>query len=463
MSLTVTMFTNLISRIHDCSREDDILQAGVESVKQTLACDRAVVYSLQSQSIGKILAESVAPGFPRTMDTTIDDPCFNARYIDSYRQGRVSAIDNIQTAKITPCHLENLEKLAVKANLVVPLPLPAGELYGLLIMHQCSQPRDWEPAEITLAVQMAAQIGWALDNAVRWSECQRIHALLDRQKQFDRQLEIATQKIHQGNTRIEVLQIATAQAQAIIECDRAIVYGITEPNVGRIAAESTLSALAPTLGMTIEDPCFEAEYLDRYQHGGIQTIENIHEAGISDYFVQNLVKIGVKASLTIPIVSSQDELFGLLVVHQCFNYRQWQEMEIELLRQLGLQTGLALTKAHIQEEATAMKSSLKRAGLVKETIVTADTQMQHVKESLTSSTETLEEAKHLMRLLSHEILSLTEKFSNEDINLVRIIAKKLQGNTEKATTGALSLQSKIAELETAIDSAIQVYKSRRNN
>lgn len=463
MSLTVTMFTNLISKIHDCSREEEILQAGVECVKQALDCDRAVVYSVQLKSLGKIVAEAVNPGLPKALDTTIDDPSFIGIYIDSYRKRKITAIENVRAAGLTPCYIAMLETLAVKANLAVPLLLPDNELYGLLILHQCSQPRAWKPEEITLTAQMALQIGWALDNAVRWSECQRIHAALDRHKHYERQLEIATQKIHQGNTRMEVLQIATAQAQAILECDRAIVYGITEPNVGRIAAESTLPALAPTLGMTIEDPCFAAEYLDRYQHGGIQTIDNIHQSGISDYFVQNLVKIGVKASLTVPIVSSQDELFGLLVVHQCFNYRQWQEMEIELLRQLGIQTGLALTKAHIQEEATVMKSSLKRAGLVKETIVTADTQMQHVKDSLTNSVETLEETKHLMRLLSHEVLSLTEKLATEDINLVRIIAKKLQGNTEKATTGALSLQSNIAELETAIDSAIQVYKSRRNN
>jgi GAF domain-containing protein len=463
MSLAVTMLTNLISKIHDCSRAEDILQAGVESAKQALACDRVLVYSLQSHNLGQIVAEAVAPGFPITMGMTIDDPCFKARHIDTYSQGRITTIENVEEARIASCYAEMLQKFAIKANIIVPLPLPDNELYGLLIVHQCSEPRVWKPEEIGLTTQIALQIGWALDNAVRWSECQRIQLAVDLQKQYNQRLEIGTQKIHQGNTRIEVLQIATEQARTILECDRAIVYGITEPNVGRIAAESTLPALAPTLGRTIEDPCFEAEYIDRYQHGGVQTIDNIHESGISDYFIENLVRIGIKASLTVPIVSSQDELFGLLVVHQCFSYRHWLEMEIELLRQLGIQTGLALTKAHIQEEATAMKSSLKRAGLVKETIASADTQIQHVKESLTDSAENLEEAKHLLRLLSREVVSLTEKFSNEDISLVRIIAKKLQGNTEKATTGALSLQSKIAELESAIDLAIQVYKSRRTN
>jgi GAF domain-containing protein len=457
------MLTNLISIIHNCSQAEDILSASVECVKQALGSDRVVVYSLQPQSIGRILAEAVAPGFPRTIETTIDDPCFMSRHIDSYRNGRISAIDNIQTARITPCHLETLENIAVKANLVVPILLPDRELYGLLIVHQCSQPRSWKPEETVLAAQMAMQIGWALDNAVRWSQCQKIQSTIDRQKHYSDLLIAATQKIHQGQTRTEVLEIATTQARTILECDRAIVYAFVQPNLGKVIAESTLPALAPIKSIAIEDPCFEAEYIDKYQHGGVQSIDNIHQAGISSHFIDVLAKIAVKASITVPIIGSQNELFGLLVVHQCFNYRQWQDPEIDFLRQIGIQTGLALLKAQCQEEVMMMKSSLKRAGIVKETIASADTQIQHVKESLTNSVQTLDEAKHLMRLLSHEVITLTQKFSSEDINLIRIIAKKLQSNTDTATVGTLSLQSNIADLETALDSAIKVYKSRTYN
>jgi GAF domain-containing protein len=460
MSFAVIMFTNLISKIHGCARAEDILQASVESVKQALSCDRVVVYSLQPQNLGKIVAESVAPGFPRTMETTIDDPCFNARYIESYQQGRISAIDDIQVARITPCHLENLERLAVKANLVIPLRLPDDELYGLLILHQCSAPRVWKQEEIILSAQMAAQIGWALDSAVRLSESQQIQSTLDRQHHYNELLAIATQKIHQGSTRVEVLQIATAQAQATLTADRSIVYAIAQPNLGRIIAESTLSALSPIKGMTIEDPRFETRYIEQFQQGRVQSIDNIHEVEMSSFSIDNLVRMAVKANITVPIISSQDELFGLLAVQQCFNYRNWQSMEIELLRQIGIQTGLALAKAQFQEEAAATKSSLKRANMVKETIVTADTQMQQVKGSLTNSIQTLEEAKHLLRLLSHEVNALTDKLSSEDINLVRIIAKKLQGNAEIASTGTNLLQFEISELETVINSAIQVYKSR---
>lgn len=457
------MFTDLIARIHNCAREEDILTASVESVKQALNCDRAVVYSLQPQSLGKVVAEAVEPMFPRTIETTIDDPCFLSRHIDTYRQGRINAIENIQTARIAPCYIETLENIAVKANLVVPILLPNQELYGLLILHQCSQPRAWKPEEIALTAQMGLQIGWALDNAIRWSECQKIHSIVERQKYYSDVLVAATQKIHQGTTRVEVLQIATTQAQLILKCDRSIVYAFAQPNLGRIIAEATLPALSSIKGMTIEDPCFEPDYIDKYQHEGVQSIDNIHEAGISDRFVNILGEIAVKASITVPIIGSQNELFGLLVVHECFNYRHWQEPEIEFLRQIGIQTGLALRKGQYQEEVMAMKSSLKRAGIVKETIATADTQIQHVKEFLTNSVQNLDEAKHLMRLLSHEVISLTEKFSSEDINLIQIIARKLQSNTDTATVETLSLQSDVAELETALDSAIKVYKSHSHN
>ncbi|WP_310411035.1 GAF domain-containing protein, partial [Chamaesiphon sp. OTE_8_metabat_110] len=305
------MFTNLISRIHNCSRPEDILQASVESVKHALYCDRVVVYSLQSESLGKVVAESVEPGFPKTVETTIEDPCFMARHVDTYRQGRINTIDNIYEAKITPCYIETLEKLAVKANLVVPLLLPDGELYGLLILHQCSQPRAWQPEEITLTAQMALQIGWALDNAVRWSQCQKIQSSLDRQRYYDELLISATQRIHQGTTRTEVLEIATTQAQTILKCDRAIVYGITEPNVGRVFAEATMPALATLKGTVIDDPCLDGykvnEYSDRLH---VQAIDNIHEVGIDPDILDNLVTIAVKATIVAPIVSDRNELFG---------------------------------------------------------------------------------------------------------------------------------------------------------
>jgi GAF domain-containing protein len=455
------MSTNLISQIHNCVREEDILQKSVECVKQALKCDRVVVYSVQEQNFGKILAEAVERGFPRTLETTIDDPCFKSRHVESYRQGAITRIDNIHEARMTPCYIENLDRLAVKANLVVPMHLPNNELYALLIVHQCSAPRAWTDVEITLAAQMSAQIGWAVDNALRWTEYQHAQVSLDRHQHYQDLLTTTYPKIYSGNTRIEVLQIATAQVREVLECDRAIVYVPIEQDAGIIVAESSLPALASIQDSKLELPYFEHRYIEEYQQGRVRAIDNIHEAGFSPQAIENLAKIAVKANVIVPIINNKQELVALLVAHQCFNCRQWQDVEVEWLRQIGIQTGLALAKAQLQEEIIVMKSSLKRARRVKDAISSADTKIQQIKQSLADSVQTSGEVNHLMRLLDREVTSLKTKVSDEDLNLARIITKKLQANAETANAVNTSLQDKIEELSTTIDSGNQVYKSRK--
>ena len=65
---------------------------------------------------------------------------------------------------MTKCYIEQLEQLEVKANLVAPI-INQGELFGLLVAHQCSDSREWQQTEIRWIAQIATQVGFALDNA----------------------------------------------------------------------------------------------------------------------------------------------------------------------------------------------------------------------------------------------------------------------------------------------------------
>jgi len=110
------------------------------------------------------VAESVAPGWPRALGAKIADPCFAEQYVEKYQRGRVQATPDIYRAGLTECHLQQLEPFAVKANLVAPILL-GNKLFGLLIAHQCSGPRQWQTGEIELMKQVAIQVGFALDQA----------------------------------------------------------------------------------------------------------------------------------------------------------------------------------------------------------------------------------------------------------------------------------------------------------
>lgn len=141
----------------------DIFNASVHDIRKAMKADRVVVYLFDENWRGTIAAESVVSGWPRALGAEIHDPCF-VNYVEKYKRGRVVATDNIYKAGLTNCYLKQLEPFAVKANLVAPIVI-GDNLVGLLIAHQCSSPRAWQPSEIDLFEQLARQMSMGLERA----------------------------------------------------------------------------------------------------------------------------------------------------------------------------------------------------------------------------------------------------------------------------------------------------------
>ncbi len=190
---------------------EDIVNTVVEEARLALNTDRVVVYGLNEKWLKTIIAESVAPDWPRAMGAKIDDPCFHQQYAERYQTGRVKATDNIYTDGLTECHLKQLEQFAVKANLVAPIML-GGELLGLLIAHQCSGPRTWQQSEIDLFTQLAIQVGYALELA----------ALVEQQRKAKEQLQ---------QRALALLQ----EVEPISQGDLTIRASVTNDEIGTVA------------------------------------------------------------------------------------------------------------------------------------------------------------------------------------------------------------------------------------
>lgn len=157
-------FTDITLRIRRSLNMDDILKTAVREVRKVMHTERVVIYKFNPDLSGTVVAESVVPGWTQALKQTIDDPCFKEQHIKNYKSGRVRGINDIYHAGLTECHINTLERFEVKANLVAPI-LKDQQLLGLLIAHHCSEPRNWQPSEINLFTQLAAQIGFALDQA----------------------------------------------------------------------------------------------------------------------------------------------------------------------------------------------------------------------------------------------------------------------------------------------------------
>ncbi|MBE9159453.1 GAF domain-containing protein [Nodosilinea sp. LEGE 06152] len=337
--------TEIISLMRESLDKERIFRAAVTETRRALQADRVSVYQFDETWRGTFVAESVGQGWPAALEDKVYDPCFKEKYIEQYRQGRVQAVSNLAEAGLTECHLRQLEQYDVKANLVAPIVIN-DELFGLLIAHQCSGPRNWEAMEINFIRQVAIQLGFAL-NQVELLKQQELTAARERQ------INEIVSRLRESLDEERIFRAAVTETRRILSSDRVVVYQFDETWKGTFVAESVGQGWATALGNDLYDPCFKENYIEQYRQGRVQAVPNLAEAELTECHLRQLEQYNVKANLVAPILTN-GELIGLLIAHQCSGPRNWDVMEINFVRQVAIQLGFALEQARLYAQAEAL-------------------------------------------------------------------------------------------------------------
>ena len=187
------------------------------------------------------------------------------------------------------------------------------------------------------------------------SEQHRVWNQLEQQYRQTKLLAEITRKIRMSIELDKILQTAVTEVQHLLACDRVLIFEVRSNHTALPISEAILPDLPPMLGYELTDPLLVGQYLDRYHQGKSLAIDNLATASISLDIKRLLKQFEIKAKLVVPILSQQ-ELKGLLVVHQCHNPRQWQEWEIQLLNQLADQIGVALSQAQLLDNLEELVS-----------------------------------------------------------------------------------------------------------
>ncbi|MDZ7957800.1 MAG: response regulator [Aulosira sp. DedQUE10] len=165
------LVAQITQQIHQSLNLNEILHTTAHLTRQVLESDRVLIFRLNAESSGTVVAESVGAGWTAILASTIADPCFHTNYVELYQHGRVLAIADIYTAGFNDCHIKLLAQFQIRANLVVPI-LQGDHLWGLLIAHQCVNTRSWQASEIELLQQLATQVAIAIQQAVLYQKAQ---------------------------------------------------------------------------------------------------------------------------------------------------------------------------------------------------------------------------------------------------------------------------------------------------
>jgi len=173
----------MLDRIRSSLNLEEILTTAVEQVRQLLQTDRTVIYRFNPDRNPVLVVESVARNRRSLRDLNIPYPCFAENFVELYQQGWVRAIENIYQENFSESHIDFLNQLEVKANLIVPIlkaetsisnPRSTSEnpLWGLLIAHDCSHSRSWDSSEIESLRQLCVQLAIAIQQSTLFQQAQ---------------------------------------------------------------------------------------------------------------------------------------------------------------------------------------------------------------------------------------------------------------------------------------------------
>jgi methyl-accepting chemotaxis protein PixJ len=347
----------IVEQIRQSSDSQSIINTTVREVRRFLNADRVAVFQFDPHSDcnhGQIIAEDVRAGFTSALQAKIHDPCFG-KYYDQYRQGRYWAASDIHNIGLTECHLAMLSQFQVRANLVVPL-LNGEQLWGLLCVHQCSDPRQWQETEIQFIQQIAAQF-----------------TVARRQKEYTEQLAKAAEReravarvIDKIRTSLDIdaiFKAITQDVRRLLDVERITIYKFRPDYFGDFLVESESGGWPKLVGSGWEDA-----YLNEHQGGRFRNKEpfvadDIYNAGLDPCHVEALEYFGVKSCAVVAIVQGE-KLWGLLSAFQHSGVRHWEENEVKLMMQIGDQIGLALQRAEylqqLQEQSTQLAKAAER-------------------------------------------------------------------------------------------------------
>ncbi len=181
-------------QIQQCRELESILQWALGDIRVLLQTDRVLIYRFLEDQDAVVAFESIGTDWTPILGQLVYDPCFNATWVERYKQGQTATISDIHDGTVDPCYVQLLERFGVQANVVVPI-FSQDILWGLVIVHHCRTPREWQSLEVQLLQHIALHLGMAIQQAELRQRQQHLEIQLEQHTVDRQQAAIASQAV----------------------------------------------------------------------------------------------------------------------------------------------------------------------------------------------------------------------------------------------------------------------------
>lgn len=234
----------------------EVLDTAVEELREMMQTQRVMVYHFQGlDGSGQVVAEAVIDPELSLQQREIEDRCFlvHSPVMVKYLQGGVHRVPDIQQAGLSSCYVGMLNRLGVRANLVIPI-LQGDHLWGLLACHQCDGPREWTDLEVETLAQLANQLAIAIQQSELYQKLQRANEELQHLATHDKLTGLANRRYFDDYLDQEWRRLTREQAPLsliLLDIDYFKRYNDT---YGHLAGDACLEQVAAAIRRSIKRP-----------------------------------------------------------------------------------------------------------------------------------------------------------------------------------------------------------------
>ncbi|MGK7953886.1 MAG: PAS domain S-box protein, partial [Crocosphaera sp.] len=369
-----TQREQLVNQIAQHIREslnlEEVLVTTVADVQEFLKADRVLIYRIWEDGTGSAITETVAPEYPTILGKTFPEEVFPREYHQAYTLGKIRDITNIDHEEIEPCLADFVRQFGVKAKLVVPILQQIREnkdvteqqepyLWGLLIVHQCCSPRQWQTWEIELMKQLANQVAIAIQQSELYQQLKQLNNQLENHvKQRTEELAKTNQslrtEIAERQRTEAALRYTNQTLQSLIEASPRAIFTLDLEDKVKVWNPAATKIFGWQEGEVIDkiNPIISA--LDPYQY---QTIKASILKGITPPSIElrlpkkNGSLIYIVFS-TAPLYDSEGNISGMVAVVADISEQKRQAEEIRLLQSVVVNThdSIVITEAQPIDE-----------------------------------------------------------------------------------------------------------------
>ena len=339
------------------------MQSLLDKIRASMKTDRAVVFAFNPDWSGKILAESMGAKWKPAGSVLDYDFHFKGGEFEPYY-----IANNVQTKGLAGAVLEKFEEIEAKAYIIVPIHAN-NQLMGLLAVYQNSAPRNWQESDIEQLQEYAFRFVKPLQQTSFLRNAQFQSDRMEQAFKREQSLSKVLEKVRLSKDEKAVWQIATDEGRKILDVDRVSIYRFNSDWSGNFVADSAAPGWSDLTKIIpfIEDTFLQNTKGGRYKNGETFTVEDIYLQGHKQCHIELLEQMEARAYALAPIFIADSNMFGskklwgLIGCYQNKGARVWQDYEVNTLRQLGLQVGVAMQQINsmtkLEKQAQLEKAS----------------------------------------------------------------------------------------------------------